>query len=207
MASPMPKHPQLRGNFAPLRMECDAPDLIVHGEIPKELHGSYYRNGPDPQYAPRGDHHWFAGDGMIHGFHFEDGRCSYLNRWVRTKKWELEHDAGEALFDPFNPMNTDPSVAGVDSTLANTNIVWHGGKLLALEEGHAPFELDPKTLASLGEWTFGGADSLQDPGGDDQEEVGLILANTTPGTHVIPTPGTAALLGFAGLAASRRRRA
>lgn len=154
MARPMPKHPQLRGNFAPIGMECDAHDLIVHGEIPEALRGTYYRNGPDPQYAPRGDHHWFAGDGMIHAFHIEDGRCSYRNRWVRTPKWQLERDAGEALFDPFNPMNADPSVAGIDSSLANTNIVWHGGRLLALEEGHAPFELDPVTLESRGPWTF-----------------------------------------------------
>ena len=99
-------------------------------------------------------HHWFAGDGMIHAFHIEDGRCAYLNRWVRTKKWELEHAAGESLFAPFDPMQADPSVAGIDSTLANTNIVWHGDRLLALEEGHAPFEMDPITLESRGEWTF-----------------------------------------------------
>ncbi|MEE4301537.1 MAG: carotenoid oxygenase family protein [Pseudomonadales bacterium] len=154
MAKPMPKHPNLKGNFAPIGMECDAPDLIVHGQIPAELRGTYYRNGPDPQFAPRGQHHWFAGDGMIHAFHIEDGRCAYLNRWVRTKKWELEHAAHESLFAPFDPASADPSVAGVDSTLANTNIVWHGGRLLALEEGHAPFELDPVTLASKGEWTF-----------------------------------------------------
>jgi len=38
--------------------------------------------------------------------------------------------------------------------VANTNIVWHAGKLLALEEGHAPFELDPVTLASKRPWSF-----------------------------------------------------
>jgi carotenoid cleavage dioxygenase len=157
----MPKHPQLRGNFAPIGMESDAHDLIVHGEIPAELDGTYYRNGPDPQHAPRGQHHWFAGDGMIHAFRIADGRCSYRNRWVRTRKWELERAAGESLFAPFDPMNSDPSVAGIDSTLANTNIVWHGGRLLALEEGHAPFELDPVTLESLGEWRFD--DALEGP--------------------------------------------
>ncbi|MGI9322201.1 MAG: carotenoid oxygenase family protein, partial [Pseudomonadales bacterium] len=40
--------------------------------------------------------------------------------------------------------------------LANTNIVWHAGKLLALEEAHPPFELDPLTLTSKGSHTFGG---------------------------------------------------
>ena len=41
-----PDHPNLRGNYAPLRMECDIEDLIIEGEVPKELFGSYYRNGP-----------------------------------------------------------------------------------------------------------------------------------------------------------------
>ena len=108
-------------------------------------------------------HHWFAGDGMIHAFHIEDGRCAYLNRWVRTKKWELEHVAGESLFAPFDPMQTDPSVAGVDSTLANTNIVWHGDRLLALERGMPPLNLirslwspaanGPSTMRSSGRMT------------------------------------------------------
>ena len=68
-----PDHPNLRGNYAPLRMECDIEDLIIEGEVPKELFGSYYRNGPDPQFPPMGgDYHWFAGDGMVHAFHFRE---------------------------------------------------------------------------------------------------------------------------------------
>ncbi len=38
----------------------------------------------------------------------------------------------------------------LNSTIANTNIVWHGGKLLALEEAHAPFSLDPASLMPVG---------------------------------------------------------
>ena len=88
---------------------------------------------------------------MIHGFFVEDGKVRYRNRYVRTPKWELEHAAGRALFGAFgNPMTTDPSVMGKDSGVANTNIVWHAGRLLALEEGHKPFELDPETLESRG---------------------------------------------------------
>jgi len=138
-------------------MECDAPDLEVEGEIPEDLAGSFYRNGANPQFAPRGQDHWFAGDGMIHAFHIENGRVAYRNRWMRTVKWKLEHEAGEALFAPFDPMRSDPSVMGVDTDgLANTNVVWHAGRLLALEEAHAPFELDPDTLESIGSWNFGG---------------------------------------------------
>ena len=157
MAQPFPNHPNLSGGFAPIQMECDIHDLVVVGDVPKDLNGSLYRNGPNPQFAPRGFYHWFAGDGMIHAFHIEDGRVSYRNRWVRTQKWRLERDAGHALFDPFNPMDQDPSVIGLETDgVANTNIIWHAGKLLALEEGHAPFELDPFSLASIGAHDYAG---------------------------------------------------
>lgn len=157
MAKLFPDHPNLVGGFAPIQMECDAPDLVIEGEVPKDLFGTFFRNGPNPQFAPRGEHHWFAGDGMIHGFYVENGRVAYKNRWCKTVKWNKEHDAGRSLFAAFNPMDADESVQGIETDgLANTNVVWHGNKLLALEEGHAPFELDPDTLESKGAWTFDG---------------------------------------------------
>jgi carotenoid cleavage dioxygenase len=162
MAKPYPVHPNLSGGFAPIHMECDAPDLVVEGEIPRELNGAFFRNGPNAQFAPRGNYHLFAGDGMIHGFYLEDGKASYKNRYVRTVKYKAEKAAGEALFSAFSPADADPSVAGMETDgLANTNVIWHGGRLLALEEAHAPFELDPKTLESIGPWTFG--DKLAGP--------------------------------------------
>ena len=93
---------------------------------------------------------------MIHAFHIENGNVSYKNRWVRTPKWEIENKEGEGLSGTFgNPRYTDPRVMALNSTIANTNIVWHGGKLLALEEAHAPFALDPASLMPKGYETFG----------------------------------------------------
>ena len=40
--------------------------------------------------------------------------------------------------------------------MANTNAVWHAGRLLALEEGHQPIEIDPATMATRGPLNFGG---------------------------------------------------
>jgi carotenoid cleavage dioxygenase len=157
MAKMFPQHPNLIGGFAPIQMECDAPNLVIDGDVPRDLNGTFFRNGPNPQFAPRGQHHWFAGDGMVHAFTVSDGRVSYRNRWARTVKWKTEQKAGEALFAAFNPMESDPSVMGMETDgIANTNIVWHAGKLLALEEAHAPFQMDPETLESKGAWTFDG---------------------------------------------------
>jgi len=156
MVQPFPDHPQMRGNYAPLRMEADCIDLVVRGEVPKELNGALYRIGPNPQYPPRdGNHHWFAGDGMVHGFVIRDGRVDYRNRWVGTPKFMAERAAGKSLFGTFgNPMTTDPDWVGKDSGLANTNIVHHAGRLMALEEGHPPFEVAEETLEPKGYHTF-----------------------------------------------------
>ena len=142
-------NPWLAGNFAPVRSEDDYP-LEVAGEFPRDLRGAFYRNGPNPQFEPRGHHHWFAGDGMIHAFFVDGGKVTYRNRYVRTPKWRLEHEAGKALFGGFDPRAADPSVQGKDSGVANTNVVWHAGRLLALEEAHMPVELDPESLDSRG---------------------------------------------------------
>ena len=82
------------------------------------------------------------GDGMVHGFFLEDGKAKYRNRWVRTPTWVAEHAAGHVL----PPMYGGPREGGV----ANTNILAHAGKLLALEEAHEPFEIDAKTLDTKG---------------------------------------------------------
>ena len=149
MDGSQPSNPYLSGNFAPVRSEDDH-DLEIVGEIPRALAGAFYRNGPNPQFEPRGRYHWFTGDGMVHGFFVNDGKVSYRNRYVRTPKWRLENAAGKALFNGFDPRGADPSVIGADSGVANTNIVWHANRLMALEEGHKPFELDPITLESRG---------------------------------------------------------
>lgn len=56
----------LSGNFAPVKDEItNSPVKVSKGEIPKDLKGSYFRNGPNNQFPPRGFYHWFDGDGMV----------------------------------------------------------------------------------------------------------------------------------------------
>lgn len=146
-----------RSNLAPIHEEYDKTDLRVVGELPRELNGTLYRNGANPQFDTPGAH-WFFGDGMLHAFRLENGRASYRNRWVRTPKWLAEHDAGRALFGTFNrKLPGVPSSVTEDGGVANTNILFHGGRLLALEEGHLPTEIEPDTLATRGYCDYGGA--------------------------------------------------
>ena len=161
MAEPMPAdNPFLNFPWGPIQMECDARDLVVEGTVPEDLNGTLYRNGPNQRFKPRGEYHLFAGDGMVHAFHIAGGKVDYRNRWVRTAKFRLEDREGRAVVNAMNPFDCEPEYSDfvlVDKEgLANTALVWHGGRLLAMEEGHLPHELDPVTLESIGPWNYRG---------------------------------------------------
>src|SRR5262249_10295845 len=125
-------NPFLEGNFGPWRMEGVAEDLQVIGAVPRELHGTYYRNGPNPAFEPPARYHWFDGDGMIHAITFADGRAHYRNRWVMSAGLREERTAGRALYRGL--LDLDPSEVPSFKNTGNTNIVWHAGRLLALME-------------------------------------------------------------------------
>jgi carotenoid cleavage dioxygenase-like enzyme len=158
MTEPFFDHPYFKGLHEPNRMEVDAPDLVVIGSLPDDLEGVFYRNGAEPLYPPmEGDYHWFEGDGMVYAFQIVGGRVSMRSRWVRTDKFNLEHAAGRRLFGMFgNPMSARPEAHGTRYNTANTNVILHGGKLLALMEGAPAVALDPRTLDTIGEDQYDG---------------------------------------------------
>jgi carotenoid cleavage dioxygenase len=147
-----------RGYSAPVRIEADVHDLEVIGRIPHELNGAYYRNSADPTYPPLlGTDIFLNGDGMVHSVRFDNGHADLKTRYVRTAKFELERRARRALFGAYrNPFTDTPEAAGVDNNTANTSVMWHHGRLYALKESGRPYELDPHTLATLGERDFDG---------------------------------------------------
>lgn len=113
-----------------------------------------YRNGPNPQFSDN-NKHWFEGDGMLHMFSIYNGKISYRNRWIRTERFKLERQVGKALFSSFSSISSqDPSIEETSHNTANTNIIWHGGKLLALEEGSHSTEINPLTLTTIGKWDY-----------------------------------------------------
>jgi carotenoid cleavage dioxygenase len=157
---PWPDSEFLKGYYEPLTAECTAPDLVIEGEIPGDLNGTFYRNGPNPQVPPKEEYHFFTGDGMVHAFTFNNGRVSHMNRWAKTARFKIEQQTGESLFSGMNPLATPPEYLDFVLTdkegVANTSIVHHGGKMLLLEEGHLPFWMDADTLESHGAWDFYG---------------------------------------------------
>jgi carotenoid cleavage dioxygenase len=133
----------LRGNYAPITEEVTALDLPARGAIPAALRGRYVRNGPNPKTGA--SPHWFLGDGMLHGVALADGRATwYRNRYVRTRAY-LEDAVAVA------PDGTRDLTVG----LANTHVVRHAGRILALVESSFPTEVTPE-LDTVGCYDFGG---------------------------------------------------
>jgi carotenoid cleavage dioxygenase-like enzyme len=158
MTTPFPATQDFSGHNAPSRVECDIFDLVVEGTLPAEFNGNWYRSIPDPQYPPRlGDDTYLSGDGMVSLFHFENGHVDFKMRYVQTERWKSERAARRSLHGLYrNPYTDDPSVRGKGRGAANTTPIYHAGRLFALKEDSRAWELDPRTLATLGEWNFGG---------------------------------------------------
>ena len=143
-------NPYLEGFLAPVRTELTATDLPVTGSIPEHLDGRYLRNGPNPvAEVDPATYHWFTGDGMVHGVALKEGKaCWYRNRWVRSAH------VRRALGEP--PAGTRNLSAGMQSLGANTSVLAHAGKTLALVEGGvANYELTDQ-LDTVGPCDFDG---------------------------------------------------
>jgi len=156
------ENPFLRGVFGPVSREISADSLEVIGELPRDLDGVYLRNGPNPIFQPPGRYHWFDGDGMLHAIRFRDGRAEYRNRLIRTEGLDAERRVDRAIWPGLmdRPNPNAPHGAGSDGWLkdtANTDVVYHNGRALALwYQCGMPYQVDVRTLETLGTETFGG---------------------------------------------------
>ncbi|KAF7554811.1 hypothetical protein G7Z17_g2664 [Cylindrodendrum hubeiense] len=137
----------LAGSGLPCRLEGEVADLVVLGEIPPAIDGTFYRVMCDPFVPPDPNNVPIDGDGNISAFRIHNGRVDMKIKYIETERYKLERRASKALFGLYrNPFTHHPCVrAAVDST-ANTNLVYWAGHLLALKEVALPYAVDPDTL-------------------------------------------------------------
>lgn len=152
--------PTMHGALANLDEEHSYWLDTAEGELPANLRGTFIRNGPGRQRigdTPYG--HWFDGCGMLSVFSIADGKAHFTNRYVRTPKYLKETATQQIQYRGFGtqiPGGLRKNIGRMPGNPANTNSVYHGGKLLALYEGGRPFEVDPATLETVGEYTYDG---------------------------------------------------
>ena len=149
-----------QGGYQSLTQEFDYWIDDIEGEIPPELHGTLFRNGPGLlDINGQLIHHPFDGDGMISRISFVNGRAHFRNRFVRTEGYLAEQKAGKILYrGVFGTQKPGGWLANIFDfklkNIANTNVIYWGDKLLALWEAAEPHHLDPQTLETLGREYF-----------------------------------------------------
>lgn len=128
----------------------------IEGQIPEELSGTLFRNGPGLlDIAGTPIHHPFDGDGMICAFTFQDGKAHFRNRFVQTEAYQQEQAEQKILyrgvFGTQKPGGLLNNIFDVRlKNIANTNVIHWGDKLLALWEAAEPHGLNPVTLETKG---------------------------------------------------------
>jgi len=134
----------------------------IEGQIPLELEGTLFRNGPG-QLDINGQKygHPFDGDGMICAIAFKDGKAHFTNQFVKTPEFIAEQKAGKILYrGVFGTQKVGGWLSNIfdlrNKNVANTNVVYQGGKLLALWEAAHPYRLNPKNLDTVGLENFDG---------------------------------------------------
>ena len=155
-----PSYPSHHGGLENLDEEHSYDLTCAEGQLPDDLSGTFFRNGPgrqrigDTKYG-----HWFDGDGMLCAFTFKNGKAHFKNAYVRTPKY-LDETAAQGIrhrgFGTQIPGGFLKNFSKMPANPANTNTMYHGGRLLALNEGGHPWELDPADLSTVGEFNYHG---------------------------------------------------
>jgi len=131
----------------------------ISGDLPDELNGYLFHNG-------NGNHqqhgipyqHIFDGDGLINKFEFRPPEVFYSNTYVKTNEFLKEARAGKMLYRSFGTNLPGGWVKNAGKVhfknTANTNIIYHADRMLALWEGGVPHLIDPSNLKTISRYYY-----------------------------------------------------
>ena len=103
----------------------------------------------------------FDGDGLMSAVTFtNDGKLIFRNKFVRTDGYLKDKETGKmSMRGIFGTMRSGGILQNVFQMkfkhVANTNAVYHGGKLYALWEAGIPYVVNPETLDTMGTTDLG----------------------------------------------------
>ncbi|GAB4212950.1 MAG: carotenoid oxygenase family protein [Synechococcales cyanobacterium] len=150
LASHPPHQKPSQKSWRPLLAEAATefpltPLPILSGQVPSDLQGSLYRNGP--ARFRRGSQrvgHWFDGDGALLAVHLQPHGVSATYRFVQTPQWQAEERQQRFLYGNYGRRGLRVKNAANTSVLALDDQVW------ALCEAGSPFALGATHLETLG---------------------------------------------------------
>lgn len=164
----------------------------VEGALPPRLRGSLYRNGPG--LFERGgirSRHLLDGDGLVQRLSIGADGVRYRNAFVRTPKFVAEERAGRRLYSTWSTRRSRRFYGnlggGFGGSQAGVTISPVHGRLLARDEVGGSFEIDPESLATLGELPLPrplASASIKAHGKLDPETGEWILAGTEFGRRM-----------------------
>jgi len=122
----------------------------------KNMSTSFFAQiGSNPKHAKNEDYHWFDGDGMIHGLFINATTMTYQNKWIQTKRLQVENKWNKKMYLYFGELKglnglfqifkytimeilkLVPQAKGT----ANTAFMRWNDKVYALHEGDMPYEI------------------------------------------------------------------
>lgn len=133
--------------------------LRVEGELPQGLRGTLYRAGPG--LFERGGvvvEHPFEADGAIVGVRLDgSGTAEGAVRYVESDGFRQEAAAGKWLTGTAVPRwkRIVNALRGTTKNSGNTSLMQWQSRLFALMEAGSPVEMDPETLATVGDTDLG----------------------------------------------------
>ncbi len=184
--------PELEKIFALRPTERSYHISTIRGTVPAYIIGSYYINGP-ALFSRSGlrYRHWLDGDGMVCSLRFAKDGVRFTNRFVRTTKFTAEEEAGRPLFRTFGTaFSGDLLKRGITlESPGNVSVYPYSGTLLAFGEQALPWQLEPETLETIGQFNFRGsltelspfaAHPKFDPETGEMFNFGIFFSNKAP---------------------------
>ncbi|PHT60725.1 Carotenoid cleavage dioxygenase 7, chloroplastic [Capsicum baccatum] len=151
--------------FVSQRSETNEPVAlrVVEGCIPSDFpSGTYYLTGPGLFTDDHGSTvHPLDGHGYLRAFQIDSGtgQVKFMARYIETEAQAEERDpvTGKWKFThrgPFSVLKGGKMVGNtkVMKNVANTSVLQWGGRLFCLWEGGDPYEIDSKTLSTVGKF-------------------------------------------------------
>src|SRR5512134_2274478 len=145
---------------------CDVPRehgfeaLEAEGDLPAELRGTLYRNGPG-LFGSNGRRygHLFEGQGAISAVRFADGGAAGAIRVVESDSLREERAAGRPLYGSATSRarRIGNALRQRSSNGSNVSVLAWQERLFGVVDLAKPIEVSPQTLETLGETDLDGA--------------------------------------------------